>query len=80
LRDHILFIALFVYTIPVRSNMVNKLFDTDEPAIEGYYYLLDEIQKHHKYPIGDNKHSSKDLHDALCLVFQTLLVHYRGPQ
>jgi len=59
--------------------LVNELFDTDEPAIEGYYYLLDEIQKHHKYPIG-MKTGPKDLHDALCLVFQTLLVHYRGCQ
>jgi len=59
--------------------MVNKLFDTDEPAIEGYYYLLDEIQKHHKYPIGIHTEPT-DLYDALTLVFQTLLVHYRGPQ
>jgi len=59
---------------------MNDIFDTDEPAIEGYYYLLDEIQKHYKYPIGDNEHTPEVLYEALCLVFQTLLEHYRGKQ
>ena len=59
--------------------MVNELFDTDEPAIEGYYYLLDEIQKHKKYIISKSNEPT-DLYDACELVFQTLLVHYRGPQ
>lgn len=56
---------------------MNDLFDTDESAIEAYYYMLDQLNKWNGRPITKN---DLPLYEACSIVFQTLIVHYRGCQ
>ena len=57
--------------------MTNELFDTDESAIEAYYFMYDQLGKWNGRPITKE---DQPLYEACSIVFQTLLVHYRGCQ